>query len=393
MDRMIANFFTRARTQSGYFLDIPRAAMSYALSCSIELWAVHLTRAESTVPTPEAEFEIPYLRKTLSAASDALTPSSSRPPPISHIIQAHVLLCNYFFRNVRIVEGKYHLATAVGLVVGAGLHKRDHQTTTERIKAFWTVYALDCCWAVADGSSSNFPGHIQDEVDIPWPNEAYAAAQGQGTISAFLDLTLVTSNATSFESLRTKAATLLERAAKLVSNYQYATSPDDRHLFSLSFMNLDAIIQRFRQSLQEYPAEQLPLLLACMATIQLHSPFAFALDPDPEAELSRRRIFDAARDIIGSFDGLQLGLNLVDPIIGTLLTAACRVLLSTIGFQRSHRPESTGPHLRRAPQPIPEPVLHGAVDRVLAIMASLAPGCKIIDAQMNMMREAYRLLA
>ncbi|KAJ7074032.1 hypothetical protein C8F01DRAFT_1272127 [Mycena amicta] len=399
MERMIAYFLDRARVQAGFFLDIDRttaAVMSPALFSVVRLWSIHLSRSESTTPTPEHEFETPYLDRALRAMGDALThaPSGNHPQAILHTIQAHVLLANYFFRNMRFLEGKYHLASAVGLVVGAGMYKRKH-STPERVTAFWTVYAMDCYWPITDGSVSNFPPEIQSGIDVPWPNDPSGSHEEQGTITTFLDLTLTSAsnanaNPGTSQTLHAKAAILYEHAARLIAQYQPQMSREDHHHFTLAFTTIDALIQRFRESLRRFTQHrqdstyyQLALVLVCAATIQLHTPFAFVVRPD--AEMSRRRVLDAARDIVASFEGVQQP-EPMDPIMGPLLTTTHRVFISAIVFTRS-RPQVRQDHSSES-----EPALRSAAERVLAIMDGLARWCKLFDAQLNTMREAYRSL-
>nr|GAT45826.1 predicted protein [Mycena chlorophos] len=395
LSRLVTNFMKHARIQSGLFLDAgtrPDAA-SPALLTTVQLWAIHFSRTQSSAPTPESEFEAPYLARALAATADALQHLPRRPAApdqekvVLQAIQAHVLLANYFFRNVRIVEGRYQLGAAVGLVLAAGLHKLSGDPAEERINAFWTVYVMDCGWTVADGSPSNFPEDIQAAVDVPWPDDLSQAVSGSGTIAGFFSQPsgLVSANNSSPAALRSKAAVLFERASALVGRYQPQMSPDDQHNFSLAFTNMDVVIQRLRQTLVTAgtdPDSRMARLFASVAVIQLHTPFAWT--PSWESQTSRTRVLEAARSVLATCEQLQPGFE--NAIVGTLLTITFRVFLAAIAFRRS---QPTLAAAANASLPT-EAELRACSEHMLVIMRTLARGCKLIEAQAMMIEEAYQ---
>lgn len=114
--------------------------------------------------------------------------SDFHPTRMMYTLQTEVLLSYYLFHKDRRVEGGYHAAAAVSIVVACGLHKlgstraqgrtginlplpRDAVEDGERINAFWTVIVLDRCWTVwmqtpsvlIDETSAN------TQIDTPWP--------------------------------------------------------------------------------------------------------------------------------------------------------------------------------------------------------------------------------
>ena len=127
--------------------------------------------------------------QTLSADMD--------PNRIMYTLQAEVLVSHYLFHKNRRLEGSYHAAAAVSIAVACRLHKirsaswlvappsspsgqevqlfppADDIEEGERIRAFWTVFALDRCWSVWTQSSSVFmvPPTAMTQVDTPWPLE------------------------------------------------------------------------------------------------------------------------------------------------------------------------------------------------------------------------------
>ncbi|KAF7294338.1 Zn(2)-C6 fungal-type domain-containing protein [Mycena chlorophos] len=411
--------FLENATQFGYFLNT--AATTPALAGTIELWAMHysnLTAADTS--------ELSYLARAQQATADALSPplrpsspSPYRSIPVSHphdhqrivieTIQSHVLLATYFFRNMRALEAKYQLGVAVGLVLGAGMQKRLPVESADRVNAFWTVYAMDCCWTAADGSASNFPQELQAQVDVPWPHSTSNNPDGVGTITAFL--ASYSTAGTSPDALRVKAAILFERATRLIDRhrlsprsyrrsshvflvptyYPPAMPPDELNNFLLAFTNIDAVIQQFRQSLPQAPQEYAGLLahvLVCVAAIKLHNPFI------AEADMSRQRVLDAAQDVVTGLQSAQaLNLTDVDPIMGTLLTTTVDALVSAIALRQAQQrssPSSTG--RSRAGLDSTEVSLRTGVERVLETMHVWGQRSKLMASQLSMLQERYHRL-
>ncbi len=132
-----------------------------------------------------------FLERALVDVSGALS-SNYHPQRFAQTIQAEVLLAYYFLASGRFLEGKYHVTTAVSLVLSTGLNKvRSDRTTStgqipvlraprdaieegERVDACWTVLILDKSWAVALASVPNAvcPSDIVGlQLDTPWPLE------------------------------------------------------------------------------------------------------------------------------------------------------------------------------------------------------------------------------
>jgi len=137
------------------------------------------------------------LTRALKHTATDIANLSQRPGSVLHIIQAEVLLANYFFRNGQFLEAKCHSGVAVSLTLGCGLHKiRSSQpvsqypigvianTTTslhqtpddveegERINGFWTVLILHKTLAVALDPPTNVCGALEApgiQIDTPWP--------------------------------------------------------------------------------------------------------------------------------------------------------------------------------------------------------------------------------
>lgn len=155
------------------------AHLSRALLNAVYLCGAHLSCIDTlTVHKPT------LLARAVEAVSSDLAGHGRY--PITHTIQAEVILANYFFCVGRMLEGKYHASAAVALVLSARLHKiralfpsdrhppadepLDRIEEGERINAFWTVFALDKEWAVVSGTPSQLDGKDGPvAVDTPWP--------------------------------------------------------------------------------------------------------------------------------------------------------------------------------------------------------------------------------
>ncbi|KAJ3761908.1 hypothetical protein EV360DRAFT_36812 [Lentinula raphanica] len=128
-----------------------------------------------------------YLAKALES-SNTSSLASQHPQKVLHTIQAEVLLANYLFSAGRLLEGRYHISTAMSLCVGSGLSTirspallledgssnglfrkaNSPLEVGERIMAWWVTLSLDQGWAAAfEVNSYNDP--IIAETETPWP--------------------------------------------------------------------------------------------------------------------------------------------------------------------------------------------------------------------------------
>ncbi len=152
-------FFLNVDHFSAAFLD-PDGALNTVLTNAVILWGTHLSHHHE---------EDLYLTRTFQAACHGLIKPCIH--DIVQLIQAEVLLSQYFFKNARMMEGRYHLGRALSMVFGAGFHKIGSVNVSpspdegERISAFWTVLALNNCWTTRESNVS------YDDIDTPWPVE------------------------------------------------------------------------------------------------------------------------------------------------------------------------------------------------------------------------------
>lgn len=137
----------------------------------------------------------------------------------------------------------------------------------------------------------------------------------------------------SVNSLRAKATTLFERAARISSSFGSAPQSDP---FWVDFQNLDNAISRLsmsippaRSGIEEHsgrPRVDTSLLvihaLLHAATIQLHSHFAFK---DPSSQQKSSTVAALATAMVHDLDDSDYAF--LDPIMGTCWTSVAEALL------------------------------------------------------------------
>ncbi|KAK7021134.1 hypothetical protein VNI00_017495 [Paramarasmius palmivorus] len=358
----------------GFFLNIDRFANSAlnvpaterginALLNTAYLWAVCLS---SPTQNPDLkQYEAPFLKRALEAITQGLSGTMSPGMEVSRatnvlcMIQASCLIARYFFHNVKILEGKYHMTTAMSLAISAGLHAiRSSELSSntilpqpvdvieegERINAFWAVLTLNYCWTAIDGSPSNVMLSAREglRIDTPWPEdmEAYSSAGvqtiGSHTVLRFLTDTSGTYDAaspTSWPTLNAKAAILFEQATQVGSKHwdnMISRSPNTARS-SMEFSTLDSILVRFIQSTtnvgNHVPKKLLVTqCLAHAAYIRLHRPFV-----DQQVQ-SRQKVVDSATAAVRIMQKISdiEDTEMLDPIAGPIWMVVFQALVDEL---------------------------------------------------------------
>ncbi|KAF9264592.1 hypothetical protein L218DRAFT_998554 [Marasmius fiardii PR-910] len=365
----------------GFFLDLVRFYSSAliqkppgdpsrptsGLLRTVYLLGTHLSTAlQSTEAQPGREHSmlILALRET---ATDLTT---THPKRLIHTIQAETLLSYYFFRTGNIIEAKRHASSAASLVLACGFHRvhstssstwgsssstvavgpsgstplpesRDSVEEGEKINGFWTVFTLYRNLAAAVNSSSDVCGVFDApglQVDAPWPLDMESYKEGvlppAGTSTVWNYLNHVPSHNEEYErsadTFVAKTSILFHQAVFLASQY----NPDSQG-FIAAFQSLDHLLETTRAQLGPPPNDitnttrSLCLSYALLhgATIKLHSIFSYS------DAASRQACVDAAKAMFrtqgsGGVDMQRLGC--VNPIMGTLWTLGCQVLIEEV---------------------------------------------------------------
>ncbi|KAJ7328715.1 hypothetical protein DFH08DRAFT_1023010 [Mycena albidolilacea] len=415
LEPLVQNFLHHS-SQFGFFLHVQKfreaimgqskdALLAAGLPDVVYLWAIHLSGSKELIA-----HEATYLSHALRATADTL--SGQHHNTVLHSIQSEVLISLYFMRNMRFLEGKYHLSAAVSLVISCGLHRirtmdsyamggplgpafhslpppRNAIEECERIGALWTVLTMNDCWTTADGSPSNISYSVPDaRIDTPWPLDIDAVDlqiqtlpdSSLGTVTTFLEN--LPDSGVSEAALHAKAAILFEQASRLAAQYspKILVNKEQLNQFYLSFNSIDDLIEGFKLRIPTVQSRKMLVIhsLVHVATIQLHNPFI------ADNDASRFRVLGSARAIVT--DLVQAPVNefvYIDPIMGTLLMATCQVFVTELGRLKRHRPFDS-------PVTGEERSLMAAVDNVLAVMNIFSPGCRLMNSQLITMQQLYQ---
>ncbi|EEB89420.1 hypothetical protein MPER_12481 [Moniliophthora perniciosa FA553] len=299
--------------------------------------------------------------------------STKHPNKILHAIQAEVLLATWFLHSNRILEGKYHLGTAVSLTASAGLHRirspRPSQTPThqmslpppadsveegERIIAFWTVFALSNIWDTISGPTSSclvFNGDGKG-IDTPWAWEMHEYEQytlpenlvGGSTVHNFLvGAPDSAREGLSMISMFAKASVLFSKAKRFADSVPRAQLTQAQSMqIRASHEYLDNLIDKFTSSLAPIPQEA-----------QISSPAGHLMTPE----------------------GFPIG----NPIFGALWFGGGKVFIEELRRLRSLRRSSLATRANE---------LFAMLERLKATMAAVGQSSPFVADQLGKLTEA-----
>ncbi|KAF9489411.1 hypothetical protein BDN71DRAFT_1435419 [Pleurotus eryngii] len=415
---MIGNLFLQSAVEVGFFLNTNRFRQSSlrdlphghherphpVLLSAAYLWGIHLTGE------PYTQHEDAILTRALSQLTGSL--SGTHPQRIMHTIQAKVLLIHYLYANGRLLEGKYHTSSVVGLAFAARLNKvRSSEVTDtnplpaavdwveegERIRACWTIFSLDKCWAVVFDSSPNThcPAEMAgQQLDTPWPLEMVEYEQKgllyeyeisnrtSYTLQNFLNEVPTSNSGDSALGFLAKGAILWELSTRIF--HQFKDAPGQTLTMHIdTFKRLDRLIDQVIASIErtflgrkEYI---LPRCIASAAAIRLHSGLANT------NALSRGKCLLAAEAIVLSLNSIpDLDSAYANPIIASAWTAASQVISSEVTLWRSVV-DTVGTHeVERA-----ERDLKRIFNAGLNVMTVLAERSQLIRHQGELTRQSY----
>ncbi|KAL0572840.1 hypothetical protein V5O48_009130 [Marasmius crinis-equi] len=266
-DFMLTEIFLAQAAQFGFFLNTDRfrksvlrqssssdtTSPSKALISVASLWGVHLSEAQSSTSSREAEF----LRRALTYTGMQMT-SDLASAQILELIQAKVLLGTYFLRRNRPQDSDYHIDGAVSLCLAAGLHRLDFTSSDscqppgsqqsalsgpvkdlidegERLTGFWTVFALQRHSLIARHPTSSGFGNLEScqEITSPWPprmeDSKLLATESLGTLKdmwSHATCFASTSDGCSEREMYVKAMILLQKAVYYLSRAELTSQPD-----------------------------------------------------------------------------------------------------------------------------------------------------------------------
>ncbi|KAI3603775.1 hypothetical protein WG66_006692 [Moniliophthora roreri] len=348
--------------------------------------------------------------------------STNHPNKILHAIQAEVLLATWFLHSNRILQGKYHLGTAVSLTVGAGLHRirsrRNNQTTShrmslppavdsveegERIIGFWKVFALSNIWDTISGPTSScivFNGDGKS-IDTPWAWEVHEYEQytlpenlvGGLTVHNFLvGAPSSAREGLSMISMLAKASVLFSKAKSFADSVP-RTQLNQAQLTHIQACHeyLDNLIDKFTSSLAPIPQDtqisasdvHLAVLihtLAYTSAIHLHSPFAAT---DARSSTKSLSVAELATGLLPYIDYLALqtaeGFPIVNPIFGALWFVVGKVFVEELRRLRGLRRSSSASRTNE---------VFAMLGRLKATMAAIGQSSPFVADQLRRLTES-----
>ncbi|KAF8126696.1 hypothetical protein EV363DRAFT_1347131 [Boletus edulis] len=385
----------------GLFLNLDRlrvqgAHILPALQRALTLWSVHITstsqenHAQTLQRTEALTSNLLAQAQTQLASALSIVDSEPDPAIFLHVIQTGVLLAYYMQRIGQVVGARYYASGTWALAMMLKLHQspylslgsggggspslgrsglRDptHGSTIpcpfafagcatlapavdgieaeERVRAFWTVYALDR-WFSALGQGSSQP-LIMDEnaMTVPWPDIG-AMNEARNVARHLLNNPSPDFMRDSPSAMHAKASVLLGEAvavaASIAGDHAIGQSP----AFRVRFGTLDTLLQRCmnaammvatgpRSQTQAQTQALVTVHLVALAHVTLHRPFI----SNPYGSY-QRRCAEAAFGVVQALDHMGevgVGVGSASPLYAIVWTALCLALHDDIHALRARQ--------------------------------------------------------
>ncbi|OCB87834.1 hypothetical protein A7U60_g4967 [Sanghuangporus baumii] len=253
ISEMLVSTFLRAASVLGFVLEPKRFKDHFllptrhpsrphlALCCMVYTWAIRIHNTEDL-----KQFESLYLQRTISSLQNASHGGHEGRNEMCdlHVLQAEVLLAQYYNCLGHILRARYHTSAAVtftyihglegsrstgdaqrvsfdsGLSASRfrGLPLRGDLASTERAHLFWAVFVLDTCWSAALKMPCLLSDNVESgtQINTPWSIQTNACASGQTVQRLFLGEGVLEGD-DSFPVLRAKLSAIYGRAVDLAS--------------------------------------------------------------------------------------------------------------------------------------------------------------------------------
>ncbi|THH33327.1 hypothetical protein EUX98_g840 [Antrodiella citrinella] len=410
----------------GFFLNLPRFLAKLDATeegdntfPDVILYAVHLVGLVTSRDRSYKDQESQVLSLLIQSLSSAV--SDFHAGQLLHILQAEVLLSNYFLHHDRRLEGGYHITAAVSMVLSSNLHRvqdpsslaipgpgsvslpppTDSVEQGERINAFWAVYSLDRFWSVKLGAQSALSRAdlLASQITTPWPLDMSEYELGMlpdvwavQTVSSFLGEDPIDLSNDSYATKRAKGIVLFSDAVQLGSHFV----PENPG-FQAKFLEMDSKLEQYKVSFRatmdqfksnlEYDNLR-PYATRCMlftqtmahcATIKLHAPLQQDWDIDTSRSLSNAV---QAANLLQELEVTTF--EYIDPFMGILWSIVASVLIRALTIARQLRAaNNTG-------QSEQEVLVTNALDRILNVMQALTvsdPSAALIAHELQNIRQ------
>ncbi|KAL5513545.1 hypothetical protein ACEPAH_3944 [Sanghuangporus vaninii] len=251
ISEMLVSTFLRAANVLGFVLEPNRFKNHFllpnrhpsrphlALCCMVYTWAIRIHNTEDL-----KQFESLYLQRTISLLQNASHVGHEGRNEICdlHVLQAEVLLAQYYYCLGHILRARYHTSAAVSLTYIHGLERsrftgdtqrvsldsglsasrfrepplRGDIESTERARLFWAVFVLDTCWSAAMKMPCLLSDNVESgtQINTPWSIQTDPCASGQTVQRLFLGEGILGGD-DSFPVLHAKLSAIYGRAAVL----------------------------------------------------------------------------------------------------------------------------------------------------------------------------------
>ncbi|KAI0343280.1 hypothetical protein BDW22DRAFT_1428702 [Trametopsis cervina] len=387
----LTNYFLPHALKLGCVLDLKRAfshshtmPASNALRTAVYLWGIKLSGDANYL-----QHEQDYLTKTLRAMQAALSWAQQNQLNTLHLIQAEILVANYFFSYGRWAEGQAHTTAMVSLALASGLHKlpppvQNLVEEVEKINVWWTVFSMENWWSAL----LDVPSRLMDSgesalgIDTPWAQAVGAPFANESfygqTVFRFLS-DVRTGPASSPLSLQAQSAVLLAMSAE-VASYQGQGDPQQ---FVNMFSALDQSLEMFKRSLPVVArTPPLPLgishdlliahSLVHAATIRMYKGF---ITTNPEALPKCLSASFAIIELITTANVRQM--NFVHPVVAMLWGTACEIIVNLLSHMRRSPPS-------RAASGLPGPeALQASLRQLASAMSQCAGSVPLFGSQLE----------
>ncbi|KAF4564576.1 hypothetical protein EYR40_010742 [Pleurotus pulmonarius] len=367
--------------------------------------------------------DFPQLESSLltnALQTTASTAFATHPHHVIHRTQAEVLLSNYFFRNARFLEARYHASNACSLAAACSLHRleivsasapvgvsqtqlpppSDESEVAERIAAFWGVYSLHNLWSASLSTPISLSFDVTNQINVPWPSEVDRSRRHVGGELGFASNDIVlryltgdqdqSAAGSGLPALFAKVSILYERATNLAARFTSGDPAGDAEAMSRELNILTTLVESIRSQLPSLTPildSNFPSMRSIVVThalvdatvIKLNAPFS------QQDQAALQRCIAAAQRIINSADNpLLLQLGVINPIMAVVWPMACQIIIHEIVRLQVNRTVWNQGYPSDE-----ESQRRSEVEVCIQIMGAFAPQSTFMDMQLSKVQLAY----
>ncbi|KAJ7051234.1 hypothetical protein C8F01DRAFT_1340831 [Mycena amicta] len=423
MLQVLLDHFIPHATQFGFFLHIENFKASAilplpfgdplrpsgALLSTVYLWGVHLSQLQHLLSS-----ESIFLKRAQQQLSVEISEDRS-PAHALHTIQAQVLLSNYMLRNRRFLEAEFHANSAATLTIAYQLHRI---CSSRVVPSFINRPGTDLgppLSSVDEGERIQLflDGRMSAKQFKPWPELTDYQARpmttrhrSQETIKKFMTDTTPPSIASPPSTLQAQAMVLLHRASRLGSKWSPTLQPEALASFLSSCSWLDSRITTFWTSLPPLYNGSSQVQNRDRTSILIHSITAMAFIAlyrglSTSSSASSVKCIFAARAVLATASSPltlndhsihDLAVRVADPLLGTLCTLACAVIMDGLREEQRFRRTFHASVGLDPPPSAEENRLVADLQNGIRTMQFYAPGNPLVQYQLEKVQQEFESL-